>query len=440
MGMVKRLGLWGVGMTTSGVKRHPQLARRTSLVGAVLLGLGAMVGTGAYVSIALATELAGAWVLLAILLAAGVAACNGFASAQLAAVHPVNGGTYEYGYQFLNHWAGFIAGWLFVAAKSASAATAALAFGLYVLPAAGLSMQLQTPVALAVLAMLMLLVNMGMRRSTQANLLIVLISIGALLVFSVHVLINADTAPQTNVLNFSSSIHVGIGWRDFFGATALLFVAYTGYGRIATMSEEVSNPQRSIPIAIAVTVVVTTLLYVLVGYALLHTDLARQGSNDVQLALAAVASSDWLRLLMLGGAAVALLGVILNLILGVSRVMLAMGRRNDLPTGLATLNAARTSAPNSVYAATGVMAVLVLIGDMRLAWSFSAFTVLSYYAITNLAALKVEPSQRFIPKFVPVLGLISCVGLVFFIDWHVFAVGCAFIAIGLLWHRLRYRQ
>ena len=165
---------------------NSRLVRHTSLTGAVLLGLGAIVGTGAYVSIALATELSGSWVLLAILIAAFVAACNGLSSAQLAAVHPVSGGTYEYGYQFLNHWAGFIAGWLFVAAKSASAATAALAFGLYLLPAVGLPLQLQTPLALAVLGVLMLLVNGGVRRSNQVNLLIVLISIGALLVFSVH--------------------------------------------------------------------------------------------------------------------------------------------------------------------------------------------------------------------------------------------------------------
>lgn len=418
---------------------NSRLVRHTSLIGAVLLGLGAIVGTGAYVSIALATELSGSWVLLAILIAAFVAACNGLSSAQLAAVHPVSGGTYEYGYQFLNHWAGFIAGWLFVAAKSASAATAALAFGLYLLPAVGLPLQLQTPLALAVLAVLMLLVNGGVRRSNQVNLLIVLISIGALLVFSVHALLSADTAQQTQALNFTHGISESIGWREFFGAAALLFVAYTGYGRIATMGEEVRNPKRSIPIAIAVTVIITTFLYLLIGYALLHTDLVRQGAGDSQLALVAMTEPGWLRWLVLLGAAVALLGVILNLILGVSRVVLAMGRRNDLPSNLATLNEARTSAPNSVYAATSVMAVLAVLGNVQLAWSFSAFTVLIYYAITNLAALKVEPSQRFVPKFVSVVGLISCLGLVVFIDWYVFAAGCAFIAVGLLWHRARFR-
>lgn len=420
----------------------PKLVRHTSLPGAVFLGLGAIVGTGAYVSIALATEMAGSWVLFAILIAALVAACNGLSSAQLAAVHPVSGGTYEYGYQFLTPWAGFIAGWLFVAAKSASAATAALAFGLYVLPALGLPLGLQIPLALLVLLALMVLVNGGMRRSNTANLVIVCSSIGALLIFSLYAVLTADETQQANVLNYQVSIAESIGWREFLGSAALLFVAYTGYGRIATMGEEVANPRRTIPIAIAVTVVVTTLLYVLIGYALLHTSLysAPQAVDDTQLALVALADANWLRVVVLVGAAIALLGVILNLILGVSRVILAMGRRNDLPAHLAHLNAARTSAPNSVYAATGVMALLALLGDVQLAWSFSAFTVLAYYSITNLAALKVAPAQRFVPKWVSWLGLASCVGLTFFIDGAVFAAGCAFIAVGLAWHQLRSKR
>lgn len=420
----------------------PKLVRHTSLPGAVLLGLGAIVGTGAYVSIALATEMAGSWVLFAILIAALVAACNGLSSAQLAAVHPVSGGTYEYGYQFLTPWAGFIAGWLFVAAKSASAATAALAFGLYVLPALGLPLGLQIPLALLVLLALMVLVNGGMRRSNTANLVIVCSSIGALLIFSLYAVLTADETQQANVLNYQVSIADSIGWREFLGSAALLFVAYTGYGRIATMGEEVANPRRTIPIAIAVTVVITTLLYVLIGYALLHTSLysAPQAVDDTQLALVALADANWLRVVVLVGAAIALLGVILNLILGVSRVILAMGRRNDLPAHLAHLNATRTSAPNSVYAATGVMAALALLGDVQLAWSFSAFTVLAYYSITNLAALKVAPAQRFVPKWVSWLGLASCVGLTFFIDGTVFAAGCAFIAVGLAWHQLRSKR
>lgn len=413
-----------------------QLVRSTTLWGAVVLGLGAIIGTGAYVSIALATEMAGSWVLLAILIAAFVAACNGLSSAQLAAVHPVSGGTYEYGYKFLNHWAGFTAGWLFVAAKSASAATAALAFGLYLMPVLGLPQVLQIPLALLVLLTLMLLVNSGVRRSNQANLAIIIISISALLIFALFTITTADPIQREQVLNFDTAVSDGIGWRALLGAAALLFVAYTGYGRIATMGEEVMQPRRTIPKAIALTVIVTTALYLLIGYALLHTDLFTEGlaAEATEVALVALTEQGWLRFVLLVGASLALLGVILNLILGVSRVVLAMGRRADLPRSMATLNADRTSAPNSVYLTVAVMAALALLGDVELAWSFSAFTVLTYYGITNLAALKVPAEQRFVPRIVSVAGLMSCFGLIFFIDMYVFIAGCVFILIGLLWH------
>jgi basic amino acid/polyamine antiporter, APA family len=104
----------------------PQLRRHIKTPGAILMGLGSIVGTGIFVSIAIATQVAGTGIIIAIFIAAVLATFNGLSSAQLAAAHPVSGGTYEYGYRFLNSWFGFTAGWMFMIAKSASAATAVL--------------------------------------------------------------------------------------------------------------------------------------------------------------------------------------------------------------------------------------------------------------------------------------------------------------------------
>lgn len=407
-----------------------QLIRGTSLPGAMLLGLGAIVGTGAYVSIAMATSITGSGVLIAILIAALVAACNGLSSAQLAAVHPVSGGTYEYGYKFLNHWFGFSAGWLFVAAKSASAATAALALSLYVLPALGLAQGWQVPLALLIIAIMTLLVLAGVRRSNQANAVIVTVAIGALLVF-VFTTFAAYQPAATPQLAKAGSAH------DILAAAALIFVAYTGYGRIATMGEEITSPKRNIPLAIIATVLVTTALYLLLGWALQYTNLQQQGVNESELALVALASNDTVATVVLVGAAVALLGVMLNLILGVSRVILAMGRRGDLPAAFGGLNVSQTSAPAATWLTAIVMMALALSGSVELAWSFSAFTVLVYYGITNLAALKIPAQQRFVPRAVSVLGLASCIALTLFIDWPVLAAGALLILAGLVWHRWR---
>nr|MBP9225705.1 amino acid permease [Verrucomicrobiales bacterium] len=122
---------------TSEPQETPRLQPRLGVFGAMMMGLGSIVGTGVFVSIGIAAGIAGPSVILAVALAALVAICNGLSSAQLAANHPVSGGTYEYGYQYLNSWLGFTAGWMFLLAKSASAATAALGFSGYLLSAMG---------------------------------------------------------------------------------------------------------------------------------------------------------------------------------------------------------------------------------------------------------------------------------------------------------------
>ena len=115
------------------------LKRELGIFGATLMGLGSIVGTGVFVSIGIAAEIAGPGVIVAVAIAALVAVCNGLNSAQLAANHPVSGGTYEYGYKYLNPWLGFTAGWIFLLAKTASAATAALGFAGYFLNAVGVA-------------------------------------------------------------------------------------------------------------------------------------------------------------------------------------------------------------------------------------------------------------------------------------------------------------
>ncbi|MDX1705430.1 APC family permease [Pseudidiomarina sp.] len=415
------------------MSQHQTFVRSTSLPGAILLGLGSIIGTGAFVSVGFGVELAGNWIIWAILIAAFVATCNGLSSAQLAAIHPVSGGTYEYGYEFLTHDLGFTAGWLFILAKSASAATAALAVGFAITGWFGGPGWLAQLIGGMVLLLLTLLVLGGLRRSNQANAVLVGLAILGLLVFIGYSF--STPAPGQLQMPIPQGEPGGL-----FAAAALLFVAYTGYGRIATIGEEVQNPRQIIPRAIVVTMLVVTLLYLAIGWALLQYP-GFAGSEDFVLAnlVDAAHQAGLTRWVVTLAALIAMCGVILNLLLGVSRVILAMARRNDLPRGLALLNPERTSAPAAVWLTFAVMAALVAIGDLRLAWSFSAFTVLIYYSITNSAALRVLPGQRFIPRWISVTGLLSCLGLAFFLDLTVVITGVALILLGLIWHRNRYR-
>jgi basic amino acid/polyamine antiporter, APA family len=416
-----------------------QLQRELGVFGAVMMGLGSIVGTGIFVSIGIAAGIAGAWVILAILLAAGVAACNGLSSAQLAANHPVSGGTYEYGYRYLNPRLGFVAGWSFLLAKSASAATAALGFAGYVLHLGGGDLvRWQIPLALAGVIVLTVLVLTGIRRSNQANIVIVGITLATLALFVLAGI------PAIDWSNFTrSDAGIAFNLRDLLQATALMFVAYTGYGRIATLGEEVRDPQRTIPRAIITTLFVTMVLYVAVGFVGTGTigaqalgTIAQETAAPLEYAAQQFGTFAEVALIIAFGAVTAMLGVLLNLLLGLSRVLLAMGRRRDMPAITATLNTDGTTPTVAVIAIGALISGLVLIGDVKTTWSFSAFTVLIYYSLTNLSALQLSDEERLFPRWVSWVGLGACLFLAFWVDWQIWLIGLGVLAIGLGWQVL----
>jgi APA family basic amino acid/polyamine antiporter len=405
-----------------------------------------MVGTGVFVSIGIAAGIAGPAVMLAIAIAACVAACNAFSSAQLAANHPVSGGTYEYGYEYLGAQFGFTAGWMYLAAKSASAATAALGFAGYLLGALGGPTAWVVPVALGAIVLLTGIVLSGIRRSNGANMAIVSVTLATLAYFVLGGLtttVSADGAAQFFDPFFAPAPDSG-PLASLLHASALMFVAFTGYGRIATLGEEVQHPKRTIPRAIVVTMIVVTVLYIGVaatGVAVLGADglgAATDAASPLEAAVQALALPGGTAVITIG-ACTAMLGVLLNLLLGLSRVLLAMGRRGDMPEATTRLNAARTTPTVAVLTIGALIFGLALIGDVRTTWTFSAFTVLIYYALTNLSALQLAPEHRLYPRAVSWGGLVGCMGLAFWVEPTVWATGLALIAVGLLWHAVAQR-
>ncbi|MGF1483064.1 MAG: APC family permease [Opitutales bacterium] len=388
-----------------------QLKRQVGLFGALMLGLGSMVGTGIFfVSWQVATEM-GVWIFPVILAAGLLALCNGLSSAQLAANFPVSGGTYEYGCRLLSPFAGFAAGWAFLLAKSASAAAACVVAGQ--LLGRLLEIDLNAPYAnlrMAVLIWLSLTVAVlfGLRRTQILNTTIVVCSTAA--IFAEWILVAMDssfgmqleTAPATGTPI----------WAAVPGAIALIFVGFTGYGRVATLGEEILDPRRNIPKAVMLTVAAAGLLYALVPLAVS----GREPSIFFQ-----------------AGAIIALCGIVLNLLLGLSRMLLAMSRRQDMPAGFARLN--RSGEPNRA-----IIGVALLIGAFMPVsqlgalteniWAFSAFTVLVYYGFANLCALRLTKAQRLYPPAIAIAGLAGCVGLLPFIQWPVILASLAILALG----------
>jgi APA family basic amino acid/polyamine antiporter len=380
----------------------PALKRVVGLRHAVLIGLGSILGTGAFVSIGIASSEWGDAAIWAIPIAGLVALGNGLSSAALASRFPVAGGTYEYASQLLSPWLGFTAGWLFLLAKTASAATAALGVALYL----GTDSR-AVPVA-TVLAMTAL-VLIGLRRSAAINMVLVAVTIAAIAWFAIGAF---EVGSEWPALQQPTIAHV-------LTSTAFLFVAFTGYGRIATLAEEVVDPGRVIPRAVVLSLALATAVYMVIAIAGRSIGGPNWGSS-VTLGI------DGDRLVALG-AITAMLGVLLNLILGLSRVWLAMARRRDMPVMLARLDA-RTEPVTAIAVTGALIALATLVADVRLTWSFSAMTVLLYYGITNLAAIALDQKRRS-----AWFGLAACLGLSFFVPPSVWLAGGALVLAGLVW-------
>ncbi|MCB1321751.1 MAG: amino acid permease, partial [Leptospiraceae bacterium] len=323
--------------------------------------------------------------------------------------------------------------------------------------------------AVSVLILLVSLVLFGIRQSNQVNSIVVgitLCTLSLLIMAGVAaVLMLPDfNTPWNAVLSqkseldsagnmphdFSSLSFTSVHWSDFLEATALMFVAFTGYGRIATLGEEVKRPRTTIPRAIAITMLISVLVYMGISFTALSTlgterlyratmeqaapleIVARQLETAFanQPGLWRFLPAGILTAAILVGAITAMTGVLLNLVLALSRVLLAMGRRKDLPVLLTRVHPENGAPRPAILVTGGIVLLLVLIGSVKLAWTFSALTVLFYYGITNLAALRLQSSERLYPAWVSICGLIGCLFLVVFIDGRAWLAGAIILAIG----------
>lgn len=417
---------------SSAIKLHRQLG----VWGAAMMGLGSILGTGVFVSLAIVAGVTGPSVILACAIAAVLAACNAMSTVQLSVSHPVSGGAYEYASRYLNARLGFVAGWLFLLAKVASAATAALGFATYF--RAGFSatsaMPSVTVIALITVLIMTAVAAFGLKQANVVNIAMVLITIGSLILFVITGF-QANHAPIITSLTpfFSGTI------KEFLYGVALAFVAYAGYGRIATLGEEVRYPKETIPKAIGLTVVISAVLYITVSLVAImltggefHAVLAENPTVAPLIHVAQVAQLPFSRSILVFGAMTAMLGVLLNLILGLSRTILAMGRRGDMPRILTRLNANRTTPYMAVLFVGVLILAITSAGDLKLAWTFSALNVLVYYSITNLAALKIKGSERFISPWVSRVGFVGCLFLSVWIESDVWILGSVLLGVGFM--------
>jgi APA family basic amino acid/polyamine antiporter len=409
---------------------RPGLARRLGTTDAVVIGLGSMIGAGVFSAFAPAAAAAGAGLLVGLGIAAVVAYCNATASAQLAAQYPTSGGTYVYGRERLGDWWGFLAGWGFVIGKTASCAAMALTFAAYAVPPAW-----QRPTAVAAVIALAAVNYRGVTRTARLTRIVVAVVLLALAVVVAAALLGGPADPG----RLTAGLAGGLDLYGVLQSAGLLFFAFAGYARIATMGEEVRDPERTIPRAIVAALAMAVAVYAVVAIAtVLALGPDRLASSRAPLADAAAAGSwDWAVPVVAVGGAAAALGALLALIAGVGRTVLAMARQSDLPGWLAAVHPRYRVPHRAEIALAVVVCLLVITVDLRGAIGFSSFGVLLYYLIANVSAFTQPAERRRFPRWLQVLGAAGCVLLVATLPWQAVVAGLAVFAIGAGYRALR---
>lgn len=376
-----------------------RLHRRLSLPGAVVVGVSAMVGTGVFaVWTPISQFIGGDWLMLSLAIAFTVAALNATTMAHLAQRFPEAGGAYAYGRHVLGRSAGVVAGWAFLIGKTGSAVAASLTIGAYVFP------EQQRVVAVTIVLVALVIDAAGIVRSVRTLAVVSGFVLVALVLWSIVV---ASAVPAAS----GSVRSARDGALNILAAAGLFFVAFAGYARLATLGEEVRNPRRTIPRAMAIALLIVSVLYVVIASVVAPrlSDLSAPASLR---ALADATGSQWLVTVIAGAALLAAGGTVLSLLSGMSRTLFAMADAGDAPRALAHVHEQRRVPLRAQVMIAIVVMAVASIGGIASALTISAVCVLTYYGVAHVSALpRPQDGAVPLPRVIPLLGLAGCVAL-----------------------------
>jgi APA family basic amino acid/polyamine antiporter len=407
------------------------LKREIGLFGATALGIGAIIGSGIFVVTGIVAGIAGPAMIISVMIAGMIALFSALSVAELSAYLPVEGGTYAYAQKLISPFAGFIAGWIWIFSNIFVGAAVSLGFAHYfvtlfpAVPVKGIAV---------IICLIFIIINyIGLKESALLNNLLVTLKVLILLFFIAF------------GLGFFSSSHVipfaPEGFSGILSGAALIFFAYTGFARVTIMAEEVQDPETTIPRSIYLALAISTALYILISIiavGLVGASGLSQSGSPLAAAIG-VTGSPAAVLLISSGAMIATASVLLTTIMGISRIMYAMARRGDLPAFLNQIHP-RFRTPHYAIWISGICTIAaILLADLTLVVAVSTFAMLIFYLIANIAAFRIPLEYRQYPAVVPVIGAISCIGLVGFLTINSWIIGIIGLATGITWYLVKQR-
>ena len=408
-----------------------KLKREIGLFGATALGIGAIIGSGIFIVTGIVAGVAGPAMIISVIIASIIAIFSAMSVAELGAYLPEEGGTYVYAQKLISPFAGFIAGWIWIFSNIFVGAAVSLGFAHYfvtIFPAIPVKV-----IALGICLIFLFINYIGLKESVMFNNILVSLKVLIILFF---VAFGLGFFHPGNFSPFTPDGSMGI-----LSGAALIFFAYTGFARVTIMAEEVKDPTKTIPHSIFLALGISTVIYLLVNIVAVGLvgapALAKSGSPLAD-ALSMTGSSGAV-LLISAGAMIATASVLLTTIMGISRIVFSMARSQDLPFLFERIHP-RFSTPHYAIAITGAgMIAALLLADLALVVAVSTFAMLIYYLIANIAAFRLHREHRLYPSWVPVIGALSCIGLIAFLSPNSWIIGCIGLLIGGVWFVFRKR-
>jgi len=415
--------------------KEPQnaLKRSLGLLDATAISVGAIIGGGIFVVTGIAAGLAGSALVISMVIAGVIAFFTALSFAELAAWQPVEGSVYEYARQLVSPFSGFLAGWMWILANTFTGAAVSLGFAYYL---TALFPILPSNIVAAALCITFTALNfIGVRQSAILNNILVA---AKLLILAFFVIFGAAHTATSNFMPFEP-FNAGVVYGACF-----IFFAYAGFARVAVVAEEVKDAKRNVPRALLLSLAISTIVYILVGIVAVglvgSTELA---GSDAPLteAISATGSPLAMQIVSFGGL-LATASVLLTSILGVSRMAYSMARKKDMPQTLTRLHHKFYTPYYALSIVGAVMAVLVMFVDLTRVVALSTFAILFYYALTNVAALKLKMENRRYSRLIPALGLSTCLVLLVFVlfaSTQSWIIGIICLAIGAVYYLAKQR-